>query len=154
MRIRSARQAFTLIELLVAMALIVFIMVILSSAFATGMQTLRQLKALGDQEERLRTATIQLRRDLAAAHFDVNRLISDGLRTGVVDPEEADDLRDQYEDVRAQADDLQSALTDLYRVNTNPAAKPVFEQTIKSLQGIKETSNRMIELLDLVNPPK
>ena len=56
------RRAFTIIELMVSMALILFIMVILTEAFSAGMETFRQLKALGDMQERLRTATSILRR--------------------------------------------------------------------------------------------
>jgi type II secretory pathway pseudopilin PulG len=63
------RRAFTIVELLVATALIVFIMAILSEAFATGLATFRQLKAIGDMQKRLRTAATFLRRDLQANHF-------------------------------------------------------------------------------------
>src|SRR5262245_54057590 len=47
------RQGFTLVEMMVALALTVFIMVILSEAFVTGLETFRQLKAIGDMEESL-----------------------------------------------------------------------------------------------------
>lgn len=63
------RQGFTITELLVSMALIVFIMVILTEAFSAGLQTFRELKAIGDMQERLRSATIALRRDLQKNHF-------------------------------------------------------------------------------------
>ena len=71
------RAAFTLVEMLVSMALILFIMVILSSAFSTGLQVFRQLKGLGDMEERLRSTSQILRRDLAAYHFENYRKLSD-----------------------------------------------------------------------------
>lgn len=71
------RPAFTLVEMLVAMALILFIMVILSEAFVSGLESFRQLKALGDMEERLRTASVELRRDLNADHFEGRRRLSD-----------------------------------------------------------------------------
>lgn len=71
------RQAFTLVELLVAMALIIFMMVILSEAFAVGLDSFRRLKAIGDMNERLRTATVTLRRDLRADHFEGKRRLSD-----------------------------------------------------------------------------
>lgn len=71
------RRGFTLIEMLVSMALVIFIMVILSEAFVTGLETFRQLKALGDMEERLRGVTTVLRNDLAADHFDGRRRLSD-----------------------------------------------------------------------------
>jgi type II secretory pathway pseudopilin PulG len=64
------RQGFTIVELLVAMALIIFIMIILSEAFAAGLESFRQLKAIGDMQERMRSAAIIMRRDFQADHFD------------------------------------------------------------------------------------
>jgi hypothetical protein len=63
--------------MLVAMALTIFIMVILSEAFVTGLETFRQLKAIGDMDASLRTAATLLRRDLAADHFEGKRRLSD-----------------------------------------------------------------------------
>src|SRR6266852_3289641 len=71
------RSAFTLVELLVSMALIVFIMALLSEAFVVGMQTFRDLKAIGDMDERLRAAAQQLRNDLQADHFEGKRRLGD-----------------------------------------------------------------------------
>jgi prepilin-type N-terminal cleavage/methylation domain-containing protein len=76
-RTTQRRPAFTLVELLVAMALILFIMVILSEAFVQGLSSFRELKAVGDMEEKLRSATMILRRDLAADHFEGRRRLSD-----------------------------------------------------------------------------
>ncbi len=73
----SPRPAFTLVELMVSLALIMFIMAILSQAFVTGMDTFRDMKGIGDMEERLRSATQILRRDLAADHFEGRRRLSD-----------------------------------------------------------------------------
>ena len=74
---RHRRQGFTLVELLVAVALIVFVMVILSEAFAASMQSFRLLKAIGDMDSRLRAAATILRSDLAADHFEGKRRLSD-----------------------------------------------------------------------------
>src|SRR5262249_26369099 len=71
------RRAFTITELLVAMALIVFIMYILSEAFDAGLGTFRRLKALGDMNDRLRTASTTIRRLLAADHFEGKKRLSD-----------------------------------------------------------------------------
>lgn len=71
------RAAFTLVEMLVSMALILFVMVLLSQAFSTGLQVFRQLKGLGDMEERLRSTSQIMRRDLAANHFENYRKLSD-----------------------------------------------------------------------------
>ncbi len=76
-RPQTERPAFTLVEMLVAMALILFIMVILSEAFVAGLESFRQLKAIGDMEERLRTASVEIRRDLSADHFEGKRRLSD-----------------------------------------------------------------------------
>src|SRR5438309_89982 len=66
------RSGFTLVEMMVAMALTLFIMVILSEAFTVGLETFRLLKATGDMQERLRTVSVILRRDLKADHFPPN----------------------------------------------------------------------------------
>ena len=58
------RRGFTLVELLVAMALIVFIMVILTEAFTAGIGVFRTLKSQGDMQERLRAASSLLHDDL------------------------------------------------------------------------------------------
>ncbi len=63
------RYGFTITELLVAFALIIFIMVILTEAFTAGLQSFRELKALGDMQEKLRACVIIMRRDLMAEHF-------------------------------------------------------------------------------------
>jgi prepilin-type N-terminal cleavage/methylation domain-containing protein len=70
--VEAGRLGFSLVELLVAMALIAFIMTILSSAFAYAAATFSNLKAAGDLAERLRGAMTMLRRDLAAPHFGNN----------------------------------------------------------------------------------
>jgi prepilin-type N-terminal cleavage/methylation domain-containing protein len=71
------RHGFTLVELLVAMALIIFIMSILSYAFVAATTAFRDLKAAGDLAERLRSTTTLLQRDLAADHFEGRRRLSD-----------------------------------------------------------------------------
>lgn len=71
------RKGFTIVELLVALALVVFMMAILSEAFGTAAKSFRNLKAMGDLAERLRTAASIMRRDLAADHFDGKRRLSD-----------------------------------------------------------------------------
>jgi prepilin-type N-terminal cleavage/methylation domain-containing protein len=71
------RPAFTLVEMMVAMALVLFIMVILSQAFVAGLEAFRQLKAIGDMEARLRTVSHILRRDLQADHFEGCKRLSD-----------------------------------------------------------------------------
>jgi prepilin-type N-terminal cleavage/methylation domain-containing protein len=67
---RGQRGGFTLVELLVAMALTLFIMVILSEAFSAGLGAFRQLKATCDLQEKLRTAATIMRRDLQNFYID------------------------------------------------------------------------------------
>jgi prepilin-type N-terminal cleavage/methylation domain-containing protein len=71
------RSGFTLVEMLVAVALVVFIMVILSEAYAASMASFRTLKALGDMDAKLRGVATVLRNDLAADHFDGKKRLSD-----------------------------------------------------------------------------
>src|ERR1700737_4870155 len=71
------RSAFTLVELLVTMALIIFIMAILSEAFVVGLQTFRDLKAIGDMNERLRAGVLVIKGDLQADHFTGKQRLSD-----------------------------------------------------------------------------
>jgi prepilin-type N-terminal cleavage/methylation domain-containing protein len=76
MRNRS-RAGFTLIELMVAMALTMFIMVILSQAFMMSLETFSGMKGVGDMQINLRTAEVMLRDDLRQDHFEGKRRLSD-----------------------------------------------------------------------------
>ena len=76
MRART-RAGFTLIELMVAMALTLFIMVILSQAFVTALDTFSGMKAIGDMQYNLRTAMVMVRDDLSQDHFEGKRRLSD-----------------------------------------------------------------------------
>jgi type II secretory pathway pseudopilin PulG len=71
------RRGFTLIDMLVSTALVIFIMVILTQAYSAGMDSFRTLKALGDMEEKLRTAGSIVRKDLAADHFEFKKRLSE-----------------------------------------------------------------------------
>ncbi len=71
------RQGFTLVEMLVAMALTIFLMLIVSQCFVTSMQAFRDLKGAGDLQAGLRTAANIMRRDLAADHFEGKKRLSD-----------------------------------------------------------------------------
>lgn len=70
------RRAFTLVELLVSMALIIFIMAIISQAFVAATGVFHELKSAGDMAEKLRATTQILQRDLAADHFDGKKHLS------------------------------------------------------------------------------
>jgi hypothetical protein len=65
------------VELLVSLALILFLMTIISEAFGAAATTFRNLKAIGDLCQKLRIASNMLRRDLAADHFEGRKRLSD-----------------------------------------------------------------------------
>jgi prepilin-type N-terminal cleavage/methylation domain-containing protein len=71
------RQGFTLVELMVAMALTIFIMLILTQAFVTAIDTFVGLKGIGDMQENLRAGANALRYDLSQAHLEGDRRMSD-----------------------------------------------------------------------------
>lgn len=72
---RSQKRAgFTLIELMVAMTLTLVIMAILSQAFVLALETFSGLKGIGDMQQNIRTAAVQLHSDLGSEHLDGRRL--------------------------------------------------------------------------------
>jgi prepilin-type N-terminal cleavage/methylation domain-containing protein len=71
------RSGFTLVELMVAMALTIFVMLILSEAFILSIDTFVGLKAIGDMQENLRAASNGLRFDLGQDHLEGKRRFSD-----------------------------------------------------------------------------
>jgi prepilin-type N-terminal cleavage/methylation domain-containing protein len=151
-----ARRGFTITELLVAMALITLIMSILSQAFVEGLESFRQLKGIGDLNERLRTAAIRLRTDAAAGHFGTNRFVQETLRTGAPDGEDAADLRSRYAAIAEDAAELDEGLREVGRQTTNPAARRLLARILDTLAAIRYGAMAMvdlIDLLDLINPP-
>lgn len=76
-RASRIRQAFTLVELLVAMALILFIMSIVSVVFGDATESFRIFRARAELSEKLRFITQTLRADLRANHFENGRRLSD-----------------------------------------------------------------------------
>jgi hypothetical protein len=146
----SPRRGYTISELLVAMALIVFIMVVLSESLSTGLEAFRKLKGIGDQQEKLRTAATLLRRDLAEAHFDTTRFVAQGLRNGKVNPEEAGGLRARYEAIAADAGALDAQFAALGARTPNPAAKRVIQRLAATLELIEFHAKNMVVLIRLV----
>jgi prepilin-type N-terminal cleavage/methylation domain-containing protein len=66
---RFRRRAFTLIEMLVSLALVLFIMAVLSEAFIAALQSYHTLKGIGDMDEKLRSTASKLRDDLRRVRF-------------------------------------------------------------------------------------
>src|SRR5437899_1994936 len=70
MRIRhAARTGFTLVEMLVATALVLMIMLIISTALGSASKTFTTLRTAGILQERGRTGITILRKDLGSDHF-------------------------------------------------------------------------------------
>jgi hypothetical protein len=63
--------------MLVAMALVIFMMAIMSEAFVHGLEAFRRLKAIADMDSQLRNAVVLLRSDLARPHFGSEERLSD-----------------------------------------------------------------------------
>ena len=78
-----SRAGFTLIELMVAMALTLFIMVILSQAFILALDAFSGMKGIGDMQANLRTAEVVLHDDLRQDHLEGKRRLSDQTMTGL-----------------------------------------------------------------------
>ncbi len=67
---RTRRPGFTLIEVLVAAGLCMLIMVVMTQAFAAGIDTFSVLKSTGELQERLAISGTVLQTDLAATHLE------------------------------------------------------------------------------------
>lgn len=70
LRTRSIRRGFTLVEVLVAAGLSMLIMLMVTTAFTQGMDTLSKLKSVGEMQQRLRGFEAVMRTDLEAEHFE------------------------------------------------------------------------------------
>ncbi len=66
---KSSRHGFTLVEVLVAAGLSILIMTVVTQAFQRGMQTLSQLKSIGELQQHLRSFESVMRTDLESEHF-------------------------------------------------------------------------------------
>jgi prepilin-type N-terminal cleavage/methylation domain-containing protein len=141
------RRAFTLQELLVAMALILLIMVILGEGFTTGVESFRKLKGIGDLGERLRTATVPLRRALQQSHFESTRFIADTYLNGVADREKAAELRARYEAIAADARALRPQIREMELQTTNPAGKRILRGIQVTLAQIEVQAKNMVAVI-------
>jgi hypothetical protein len=145
-----SRRGFTLIELLVAMAQIIVIMAILSTAFVEGLESFRNIKAIADLGERLRGEAIQLREDVEASNGLAVGFIIEGFRTRSVDLEVLDELRVRYESIGDSAADLEERLRAAEREVANPIARRLVRRTTATVRDLKRSAAFTIELLDLI----
>ena len=72
----KVRPAFTIIELLVALALVLFIMSIISQVFVDSSEAFRSMRAKAELSEKLRFLTQTIRADLRSNHFEAGRKLS------------------------------------------------------------------------------
>ena len=71
------RLGFTLVELLVSMAIIIFMLSIMSQAFVIATTCMQGMKNVGELIDRIRPVITIMQRDLAADHFDGTKKLSD-----------------------------------------------------------------------------
>jgi len=73
----TRNRGFTIVELLVSLALIIFIMSLVSTIFVLATKSFRDMKAAGDLSEQLRSAGQLVRAMIKANHFEGNTQPSD-----------------------------------------------------------------------------
>ena len=73
----TRNRGFTIVELLVSLALIIFIMSLVSTIFVLATKSFRDMKAAGDLAEQLRSAGQLVRSMIKANHFEGNTQPSD-----------------------------------------------------------------------------
>jgi len=71
------RQGFTLVELLVSMAIIIFMLSIMSQAFVIATTCMQGMKTVGELIDKVRPVMTIMQRDLAADHFDGTKKLCD-----------------------------------------------------------------------------
>jgi len=76
-QIRTIKKAFTLVELMVSMAIIIFMLSIMSQAFVIATTCMSGLKGVGELLDKGRPVLAVLQKDLSAYHFDGYRRLSD-----------------------------------------------------------------------------
>ncbi len=74
---RIIRKGFTLVELLVSMAIIIFMLSIMSQAFVIATTCMSGLKGVGELLDKGRPVLAVLQKDLSAYHFDGYKRLSD-----------------------------------------------------------------------------
>jgi prepilin-type N-terminal cleavage/methylation domain-containing protein len=145
-----ARRGFTLVELLNALALIVFIMSLLSQAFVQGLQRFSQLKGVGDLAEPLLTAGQALNAEIGATGVQAWAFVEEGLRTGQADPDEAAELRARYEAIGADAVALEAQMRDALGRIDSPAARQLLERSLREVDELKLSATLLVDLLRLL----
>jgi hypothetical protein len=132
------------------MALIVFVMVIRSEAFTAGVQAFRDLEGVGDLNDRLRTASARLRRDLQESHFDSARFIGDAYLNGVAAREKAAELRARYEAIAADAAVLKPQFRQVESRTTHPVGKRILRRIRGTLAQIELQAKNTVAVIRMI----
>ena len=77
MQVRNSKKGFTLVELLVSMAIIIFMLSIMSQAFVIATTCMSGVKGVGELLDKGRPVLAVLQKDLSAYHFDGYKRLSD-----------------------------------------------------------------------------
>jgi len=147
---RPKQSGFTILELLVAMTLIVLTMSILNHAFSADAKAFRELVAVGDMDEQLRSVATALADNITVTQQRARGFIENGLETGTVNREEAAALREQYETICATAVDLEARLAAVLDHLQNPGQKRIVQRSLTALVRLKSSAATMAELLHLL----
>jgi prepilin-type N-terminal cleavage/methylation domain-containing protein len=146
------RRGFTVVELLVAMALIIFIMSIVSDAFVDGVESIGNLKGVGDLQQRLQSAAVELRSEVLVANESAESFIEETLESGTVDANGAQGLQGKYRQIVADAADLAIDLQELEDEVVDPADQRRILATLEILQQLKAAAEQMDLILSLLAP--
>jgi prepilin-type N-terminal cleavage/methylation domain-containing protein len=146
------RRGFTLVELLVSMALIIFIMSIVSDAFVDGLESLGNLKGVGDLQQRVQSAAVELRAEVVVANESAESFIEETLESGTVDASAAQGLQGKYRQIVADSADLAIDLQELEDEVVDPADKRRILATLEILQQLKAAAEQMDLILSLLAP--
>lgn len=148
-RIRTSQGGFTPIELLIAMALIVLLMTIISQAFSAGARTFDDLEAIGDLDEALDDDCLALADRITATNQRASDFIQNSLRTGTVNPDEANALREQYQAICDTSLELEVRLREVQSRIEDLRAQRVLQRSLNEIKRIKTSAATMVRLLSL-----
>ena len=148
-KIRPSQRGFTPIELLIAMALIVLLMTALSQAFSANARTFDDLKAIGDLDEKLDDDCLVLAGRITATNQRASDFIQNSLRTGTVNSDEANALREQYQAICDRSLELEVRLREVQSRIEDLRAQLVLQHSLNEIKRLKTSAATMVRLLSL-----
>jgi prepilin-type N-terminal cleavage/methylation domain-containing protein len=130
-QIRISKKGFTLVELLVSMAIIIFMLSIMSQAFVIATTCMSGLKGVGELLDKGRPVLAVLQKDLSAYHFDGNKRLSDADFWDNGPPRQGYfKIYEGYSEGKAF-----NPLIDLPDLKSNPPKVPIESDIIKENEG-------------------